>query len=150
MRVVLDANVFVSALVSSRGVPSRILSLWRIGAFAPLASRPILSELERVLRYPKLQQRYRLPDTEIATFLDLVEACAIHVDVKSTLLVVKADPEDNRYLECALEGGARYVISGDRHLLDLAAYRGIRILAPAEFLVVLSLDGSIGPTRDPA
>jgi len=53
--------------------------------------------------------------------------------------VITEDPSDNRYLECALEGDAEYIVSGDQHLVQLATYQRIRILTPKEFLGVLAL-----------
>jgi predicted nucleic acid-binding protein len=59
---------------------------------------------------------------------------AMRVDPAQDLNVVQADPADNRYLECAVEGGASYIVAGDKHLLDLKEYEGIVILPPAGFL----------------
>ena len=55
-----------------------------------------------------------------------------------SLNVVQEDESDNRYLECAIEGKAQYIVSGDKHLLDVSEYKGINILTPAEFVTLLS------------
>ena len=59
------------------------------------------------------------------------------------IAVIASDLSDNRYLQCALAGEAQYIVSGDGHLLDLKEYRGIRILTPAEFVMLLKLQGEL-------
>ena len=135
MRVVLDANVLVSAIISARGHPAQIIARWQAGDVEVLVSRAILDELERVLQYSRLQ-RY-LPSGLAQRFVRQFEKRAIWVDPQEQLTVITRDPADNRYLECALSGGARYLVSGDEHLLALREYRGIPILSPAEFLIIL-------------
>ena len=139
MRIVLDANVLVSALISSRGSPTRLLLYWEEGKLDLVVSPPILQELDRVVHYPKLQARYALSAALVERFLAFCEKQAIVVMPKEEVAIVDRDPSDNRYLECALAGDARYVVSGDRHLLDLKAYRGIQILTPTEFVALFEL-----------
>jgi putative PIN family toxin of toxin-antitoxin system len=139
MQVVLDANVLVSAVISSRGAPAQILRLWEEERFDVLVSQPILEELERVLHYPRIQQRYDLPEEDVASFLRFMRSGAIIVEPSDKVTVIERDPSDNRYLECAVAGGASYIVSGDQHLLQLGEFRGIVILPPAGFLVALNL-----------
>ena len=141
MRVVLDANVLVSALISAKGAPAQILLHWQEGKLDLVASAPILGELERVLHYPRLQERYDLPEELIQRFLQLLAQQAILVEREEALSVIERDPSDNRYLECAVAGEAEYIVSGDGHLLDLKEYRGIQIFNPREFLALLKLEG---------
>jgi putative PIN family toxin of toxin-antitoxin system len=139
MRVVLDANVFVSALISGRGAPAAVLASWREEAFDIVVSPAILGELERILHYPRLRQEYKLPNADIGRFLQLLREFAVEVSPVEELDVVKEDAADNRYLECALAGGASVIVTGDHHLLDLGQYEGIHILSPAGFLAFLEL-----------
>jgi putative PIN family toxin of toxin-antitoxin system len=139
MQVVLDTNVLISAVISSRGAPAQILRLWEEERFDLLVSPSILEELERVIRYPRIQQRYNLPETEVARFLQLIRIGAVLVEPKIEIMAIAADPSDNRCLECAVEGGASYIISGDQHLLELEEFEGIVILAPAVFVAILNL-----------
>jgi putative PIN family toxin of toxin-antitoxin system len=139
MQVVLDVNVLISAVISSRGAPAQILRHWEEERFDLVVSPPILEELERVIRYPRIQQRYNLPEREVARFLQLIRSGAIVVEPEVEVTAIERDPSDNRYLECAVEGGASYIISGDQHLLELGEFGGIVILAPAGFIVVLNL-----------
>jgi uncharacterized protein len=140
MRVVLDANVFISALLSPAGTPAQILSCWEAQRFELIISTVILDELDRVLHYPKLQASYHLPEDGIQLFLRLLRAQATLISPVGMLSVIEQDPTDNRYLECAIDGDAQIIVSGDRHLLQLKEYQGIQILAPAGFIALLKLE----------
>jgi putative PIN family toxin of toxin-antitoxin system len=139
MRIVLDANVFISAVISPRGNPAQILRLWEQEELELVISPPILEELERVIRYPRIQERYDLAEEHVEQFLQLIGANAIMVKPSEELEVIERDPSDNRYLECALAAGASYIVTGDNHLLDLEEYRGVVILNPAGFLALVEL-----------
>jgi len=136
IRAVLDANVFLSGILTE-GMPRRILRAWRAGQFHLVTSQSILGEIGRVLRYPKIARRHRWSETEIHGFMESLEALAIVTPGELRLRVVAADPVDDRYLECAVEGDAACVVTGDRHLLDLGVYRKIEILSPREFMELL-------------
>jgi putative PIN family toxin of toxin-antitoxin system len=136
IRAVLDANVFVSG-VMTEGTPRRILRAWRAGQFHLVASHAIFSEIGRVLSYPKIARRHRWSESDIRAFMESLEALAIVTPGEMHLRVVAADPADDRYLECAVEGDAACVVTGDRHLLDLNMYRKIEILSPREFMELL-------------
>lgn len=141
MRVVLDVNVLVSAVISAKGSPARIMELWEEERFEVVISLEIIGELGKVIRYPKIQEKYHLPEQYVEQFLGLINNQAIVVKPVRKITQIKSDPTDNSYLECAIAGGAAYIISGDQHLLRLVEYQGIPILSPAEFLTVLRLDG---------
>jgi putative PIN family toxin of toxin-antitoxin system len=138
IRAVLDANVFVSALLSPKGLPSKILAVWRAERFHLVTSPAILEEIGRVLQYPKIALRHRWPRERIRLFMEDLARLAILTPGERTLDVIAEDPSDNRYLECAVEGDADYIGSGDQHLLQLVTYEKIRVLTPSEFLTVLA------------
>jgi putative PIN family toxin of toxin-antitoxin system len=127
--IVLDTDVLVSALIF--GGPAReILSMIVAGAVNCSLSPSILIELQDVLQRPKFgfsSQR------AMAVVEDLSALCTM-VNPLEQISVIGADPDDDRILECALEARAGIIISGDAHLLDLGAYKGIRIMNPSEFL----------------
>lgn len=130
MRVVLDTNTLISALLFS-GTASRLVPLWQSRRITVLLSRAILQEYLRVLTYPK----FRLSDQEVRGLIEeellpFVET----VRVRKRLAVVRRDPEDNKFLECAVAGRAEHLVTGDQDLLELGAYRGIIILAAGDFL----------------
>lgn len=140
MRVVLDANVLISSVISPRGNPARILELWKQKRFDLVVSGPILEEIERVIHYPRIQERYRLPAEQVEHFLGSIAEESILVNPSEEISAVERDPTDNRYLECAMAGEASYIVTGDQHLLELETYRRIVIVNPTAFLAVLALD----------
>ena len=140
MRVVLDANVLVSALISPKGSPATVLSYWQEGKLEIVVSAAILQEVDRVLRYPRIQERYHLSEELVQRFLSLLRKGAIVVEPDEQVQIVERDPSDNRYVECAVAGRALYIVSGDGHLLDLKEYGGIQVLAPREFVTLLKLE----------
>ena len=140
MRVVLDVNVLVSAIISPHGSPGKILNLWEKDQFDLILSPAILDELERVIHYPKIQGKYTLPEEQVKQFIDLISSQSIIVDPSMKINLVRGDPPDNRFLECAREGGATYIVTGDNDLLDLKEYEGIEILLPSVFLAILEIE----------
>jgi len=137
IRVVLDANVFVRAVLSPGGFPADILRAWRDERFHLVMSPAILEEIDRVLPYPKIHRRHRWQAERLRLFIEDLAHLAILTPGELQLNVIAEDPSDNRYLECAIEGDADYLVSGDQHLLRLGAYRKIAILAPRAFLDIL-------------
>ncbi len=130
MRVVLDTNTLISAILFS-GAASRLVPLWQSRRITVLLSKAILQEYLRALAYPK----FRLSDQEIRELIeDQLLPFVETVQVKKRLRVVRRDPEDNKFLECAVAGRAEYLVTGDHDLLALGSYRGITILPAAEFL----------------
>lgn len=138
MEAVLDTNVVVSALLSPKGPPAEIIRAWRAHSFTWVTSPALLDELERVLRYPRIRQHLAWVDDELAEFLELIRRQARVVSPSQTLEVIQDDPDDNRVLEAAVEGHAEYVVSGDRHLLDLGTYGDITIVTPARFAAIIA------------
>ena len=129
MRVVLDTNVLVSALIFT-GISSELVPLWQRSAITVLLSRGILEEYLRVLSYPKFQ----LSEAEIKALIE--EELLPYVEVvnpRRRLRVVERDPSDDKFIECAVTGKAQVIISGDKDLLSLGRYRQIRIQSPAQF-----------------
>jgi putative PIN family toxin of toxin-antitoxin system len=140
VRAVLDANVFVSALIRPESPPGRILHAWLDrGAFGLVLSTAILDEVRRALAYPRLRRYLRLSDGEIETLLSKVQIQADFVEGLSHIEAVHADPGDDKYVVAALEGRANFIVSGDRHLLALGEYEDARVISPAEFLSILGL-----------
>ncbi|MBE2199012.1 MAG: putative toxin-antitoxin system toxin component, PIN family [Anaerolinea sp.] len=140
MKVVLDANVYVSALLTQRGNAHQILTYWQDKKFDLLVSPEIIAELSRVLRYPHLVRIHKKSDAEIRRFISLMQKYATLVE-PTEKIAVSTDETDNRYLECAVDGQADYLVTGDKkHLLLIGAYQGIRIIAPAVFLALIQLD----------
>jgi len=132
LKVVIDTNVFVSGL-TFKGKPREILDLiWR-GDIEACISSFILKELEETLRKDFSWDRDQIKHT-----IEKIKARTILIQPKTKVSVIKGKDDDNRILECAIEGKVRYLISGDKkHLLSLKEYQKIKILSPAEFLRLL-------------
>jgi len=134
---VLDTNVWISAL-GWRGVTRRafriVLNSWDV-----VISPPILEEIERVMVYPKLQKVFSASRRK--RLLSFIKKVTLLVKPSSKLNLVTEEESDNRFLEAALESGAKVIMAGDRHLIELSREKllkvfpeGIEILTPREFL----------------
>ncbi|HFQ92506.1 MAG TPA: putative toxin-antitoxin system toxin component, PIN family [Anaerolineae bacterium] len=134
MRVVLDANLFVSAVLVPYGRPAQILQAWRNGRFELVVSPPILAEIRRVLLYPRLQRKHGWAEAEINVFLDGLRTAATITPGRIKLAVVQDDPTDDKYFSAAVEAEAACIVSGDEHLKAIGSYQGIPVLSPAAFL----------------
>ena len=137
MRVVLDANIYVSALISDKGNPAAIINSWLSGEFDLLISQAIKDELLRVTSYERIQNKYRKVKETRLEFAELIAKQGIWIGQVKTLSVVTRDESDNIYVECAVEGDAQYIVSGDAHLLELGEYQGIIMLSSASFVTLL-------------
>ncbi len=129
MRVVLDTNVLVSGVFFG-GVPGRILEGWKDKKLTLLVSPAILDEYYRVGR--SLAGRYGGIDLD--PFLALLAMHAEVVDASEIIAGVCADPDDDKFMTCAVAGGARIVVSGDKHLRDVSGWRGIQVVTPRGFV----------------
>ena len=137
MRIVLDANQFVSAVLVPVGHPAQILQAWREGRFELALSPSIVAEIRRVLLYSRLRKKHGWSEEQIETFLrGLTKAATITLEQLS-VRVVDDDPTDDKYLACALESDASYIVTGDGHLQRLSMYQGVKIVSPAVFLQIL-------------
>lgn len=141
MRAVLDTNTLVSAVIKPEGKPAQIYQHAAL-TFELVCSAFILREVADVLPRPHIQKRYAALVTppRQAQFLAHVRSLATVVDVHTTLDVVKDDPPDNQVLACAKDGHAAYVVTGNKHLLALQVFEGIKIVTPDEFLKVLEAE----------
>lgn len=128
--VVLDTNTLVSA-IGWAGPPRRVLLALREGRHRFVTSIPLLEELVRVLQYPKLACLRDHP--ALPAVLAWLYSPDHLVAPTQAIDVIKEDPADNRCLEAAVAGQAEIIVSGDRHLLDLGTFRGIKILAAKDF-----------------
>lgn len=135
MRVVLDTNVLVSALIVKVGKPAQIIN--QIGAYDLLTSKEILAETYKALHRPHIQKRYPLSTKEIDSYTQRLRGISTIIQPTIKVRVIKDDPDDDKFLALAKEGGADYIVSGDPDLVGLGEYEGIPILTPAQFLEVL-------------
>lgn len=137
IRAVLDTNVYVSALLRPLSVPAAIVKAWRNGHFQLVLSPSIQEEIARVLEYPHIRKLSGITDTQVAALLLSLRKKAFFTQDRMQVDVIQDDPSDNKFVACALEGNAGYIVTGDRHLLQLQSYRKINILTPRQFLDIL-------------
>lgn len=137
MRVVLDTNTVISGLFWY-GNPRHILDLARSGDITLCTSQALLNELLDVLSRPKFAARLALVGATPQEVIDGYRILAEVVEVTSVEQLVADDPDDNEVLACALAANASYIVSGDRHLLDLGAYSHIQLVNAAQFLALMA------------
>ncbi len=132
MKVVLDTNILISG-IHWKGQSEKIIREWFNGKFVMVSSIPIMNELTRILKEFKIP----MGEAEIKKWENLIIEKAILVIPTKKINIVKEDPDDNKFLEAAIEGKAEYIVSQDKHLLKIKEYEGIKILNPYELLDVL-------------
>lgn len=139
MRIVLDTNVLVSALITKGTPPFELAEAWEADRFVLITSRAQLDEVKRVLGYEHLKRFIKPAEAE--ALLTNIESVA---EVYTTLEPVKlsSDPSDNLIIASAIAGRADYLVTGDkRDLLKLRSAQGIPIVTPREMLELLSRKG---------
>jgi putative PIN family toxin of toxin-antitoxin system len=141
MRAVIDTNIIVSRYLTPGGLASQVLALWRDDAFELIVSEAILAEVRDVLLRPSIRVRHRMPEDMVDQVIDGFRQFATLVAPEEPIQASE-DPDDDKFLECAVAGGADVIVSRDPHLLSLKQFRGVRVLSPAAFVEVL---GSTGP-----
>lgn len=128
MRIVVDTNVIVSALVFG-GVPRRVFELVEDGFCEFYYSPEIQSETCRVLH-----DKFGWDEEKLDRYLKVFWSLGEEAIPQRRVNAVREDPDDNRIIECAIAAGADVIVSGDRHLLKLEGFEGIAILMAREFL----------------
>ena len=140
MRIVLDTNVIISAILNPYGSPGKILDQVFDQEISLYLSPPLIAEIRRVLRYPKIvdliKQRGRTVEWAEEQRDKIVEIARVTTG-QITINRIATDPDDDKVLECAVEAHADYIISGDQHLKDLGNFQGIPILTPKALLDML-------------
>lgn len=133
MKVVLDTNVIISGILWP-GLPNKVLKLAKIGKLQLCTNPTLLKELSNVLREDEFLHRIVILNSRVEELIaGLLELVEIFPD-KIIPPTVKADRDDDKVLSCALISGAKYIITGDSHLLKLKKWSDISILTPRQFL----------------
>ena len=134
VKAVLDTNILVSALFW-RGAPYRCVVAAEAGLFELIIADSIMEEFAEVLA-----EKILLSKDEIAEAVSLIQKIGRTVEISGELRAVKADADDDKFLEAALAAGADYVVSGDRHLIKLGRFQTVQILAAQAFLERITQD----------
>jgi putative PIN family toxin of toxin-antitoxin system len=129
VKIILDTNVFISGVFFS-GPPRQILNAWRDGKIQLVLSQEIFREYCRVGEVFAEE----FPSINLQPILDLVIIEAELYDAKDLLEPVCSDPDDDKFLACAIASGNKIIVSGDKHLIKVSGFQGIEILKPREFI----------------
>jgi putative PIN family toxin of toxin-antitoxin system len=129
VKTVLDTNVFISG-VFFKGPPYQIIRAWRDGRIRFLISEEIFEEYQRVGKH--LASGF--PKVDLEPFLELLAINAEFIIPKKLQNPVCEDPDDDKFIACALAGKSNIIISGDKHLLRVSGYKGIKVLRPRKFV----------------
>ncbi len=139
MRLVVDTNVLLSALMSSASPSARILTLWRSRKFDLLTCAEQIDEIVRVTRYPKI--RARLTPALAGRLINRLRDVAIFVG-RLPKVDQSPDPGDNYLLALAETGKAQFLVTGDKPLLSLKLYKSTQIITPAILVERLTRRGT--------
>jgi putative PIN family toxin of toxin-antitoxin system len=134
LRAVIDSNLFISGLFAKDSLSAQLQDLWINQDFELVTSVEVIKEISRVLSYPRIQKRFKPKEENIRRFFRLIfRKAVISKDIYQTDKVV-SDPADNKFLACALEKEADYIVSRDPHLRNLKHYHGIQIVDATTFI----------------
>jgi len=128
--------MFLYLLHFGTGASKKIIDKVENKKLILVLSEPILEEYFRVLNYTDIQQKIKNRNLEMRQSVLRIVYIAEIVDVKTKITAVVEDPDDNKIIECAVDGQVNYLITKDNHLLKLKEYYGIKIMSPEEFLNV--------------
>lgn len=137
LRAVVDTNIFVSGTISSHGIARKILDAIRSGQFILVTSEGINDEILEVLHREHIYEKYGLTENIINDICALLYEGS---ELTQGLYVVEnivSNADDDKFLACALEGKADYIISSDEHLLSLKYFHGIQIVNAVNFWEIL-------------
>ena len=129
MRIILDTNVFISGIFFA-GPPSQILKAWENQNLQIVLSREILDEYQHFA----LELSHKFPRVEILPIIELITIHGHLVDTQGLDISVCDEPDDDKFLECAVAGKCKMIISGDKHLLNISGYKGNSVLRPRNFV----------------
>lgn len=129
VKVVIDTNIIISG-IGFGGKPRKILQLILDNKIKAVTSPILLAELEDVItkKFPKLSANFKLINKKLRQKFAIVRPI-------NTIDILRADPDDNRVLEASVQGNCRYIVTGDKELLQLKTFQNIQIVTADEFLV---------------
>lgn len=144
LRVVLDTSVLVSTVLLPDGVPAQVFNAWRAQSYSLFTTPAILKELVQTLGYPRIRRRYDITDRKVDEMVAVLRELAIFVpglaDASESGV---RDPSDLMILSTCIEARAHVLVSSDKDLLVLGAYRDTEIVTPRQFLDIF-----LGPDED--
>lgn len=138
IRAVVDTNVLISALISKKpSPPLNIYNLLKSEDFLLITSPAILEELEEVINRKTIIKLHKRSQQQIDEILQEIAETSYIVPGMISVEAVKKDPDDDKFIAAAIEGKADYIVSGDKPLLNIKEYMGIKIISPKDFMRLL-------------
>lgn len=137
MRAVIDTSVLVSGFLSRRSHPAEVLDAWILGRFTPVVSPELVKEYVAVLTRDKFVILGSVTDRINLLEKILALPWVAMVYPRERVSMVSKDPQDDKVLECAIEGKAKWVVTGNKHLLELPCMKDIAIITAGEFVRIL-------------
>ena len=134
LRAVIDTNLFISGLFGKDSFSAKLQDHWINQNFELATSIEILKEVSRVLQYPRIRERFQPKEETLKRFFHLIFRKAIVTKDTYTTDRITDDPSDNKFLACAMEAQADFILSRDPHLRNLKQYQGIKIIDVTTFL----------------
>ena len=137
-RATFDTNIFIRSVIGKENLANRLLTLWQEGRFVLVLSQPIIDEIEKVLSRRKLRLKYQYTLREVANLINLLQQASI-VEMPSSFELCR-DPEDNKFIDCAISGRVQFLVSYDNDLIDDVELKkslfefGVEITEPPNFL----------------
>jgi len=131
-KIVIDTNIYISAIFWG-GKPREIVELGRSGYIRVFSSAEIEKEIDE-----KLRLKFRLDADETVQIILDFSTFTIPVKITKRIAAINDHPDDDKFIECALSCGADYIVSGDKHLLKLKEYEGIKIINASNFLSIFN------------
>ena len=137
LKAVLDTNIIVSSTISTQSNPAKILDYWREKRFRMIITPAIIEEMWQVLFRPGIKKYRKFSDERTKKFLLKLQKEATLITPTQKIKLIEKDPADDVFIIAAVEGQADYIVSGDKHLLELGSYQNIRIVSPGEFVEII-------------
>ena len=144
IRIVIDTNIWISALLNPYGFPAKLRKAFEKSLFEVVISAPILKEIADVLSRPRIKDRYGITETDIQELLELIEERAEHVLVSGNVSICR-DKDDDLIIETAIKGKVMYLVTrdddikNDTKVADFLSQSGITVFSIAKFLKLIDL-----------
>jgi uncharacterized protein len=129
MKVILDTNVLISGIFFN-GPPYEILDAWKHSQLQIVLTKEILAEYKRVAE--SLSEKF--PTVDILPIIELLTIHSHFIDAEDISISACDDPDDDKFIECAVASNTRMIVSGDNHLLKITGYQGITVIRSREFV----------------
>jgi uncharacterized protein len=136
LKAVLDTNVWVSAMIWG-GLPAEVITAAENKRILIITSEEIIKEINETLAYPKLKRIYERAGIAKQELVEAALRVGKLVEVKTKVNVVHEDVADNKFLECAFDSKADFLVTGDEHLLKIGCYEKTRVVTVKQFLLIL-------------